>query len=147
MRRLSLALALTTLPALVWATPYDGTYRQRENAECALVGVDGGALRIEGGIFYGVEVECVMSRPVDVLDMDATLYTMNCTGEDQNWTERVMLMNAAGGDGIIMVWNGYAFRYSRCPESAAPVDTTVTPEIRPDDLAVDPEAAPVPAAD
>jgi len=109
---------LFAAPLAAEAGPYDGVYRQRVNAECALVGVDGGSLRIAGGIFYGVEMQCVMSRPVDVLDMDATLYTMQCSGESETWTERAMLMKAAEGNGIIMVWNGYAFRYDRCPAPA-----------------------------
>lgn len=113
-----LAACPILLPALAAATPYDGVYRQNANAECALVGVDGGALEIREGIFYGVEVECRMTRPVDVVDMNATLYTMQCSGEDQSWTERAMVMNSAQDDGIIMVWNGYAFKYARCPEPA-----------------------------
>ncbi|NBD30923.1 MAG: hypothetical protein GVY31_12910 [Alphaproteobacteria bacterium] len=113
MRR-ALALALALLPGLALATPYDGTYRQNANADCGLVGVDGGALKIEDGIFYGVESQCRMTRPVNVVNMDATLYTMVCSGEGTNWTERAMVMDSAGGDGIIMVWNGYAFRYDRC---------------------------------
>lgn len=112
-----LAVALILAPAIATATPYDGTYRQNANAECGLVGVGGGALKIKDGIFYGVEVECRMTRPVQVVNMDATLYTMQCSGEDQVWTERAMLMNDAETDGgIIMLWDGYAFRYSRCPE-------------------------------
>ncbi|MGJ8610057.1 MAG: hypothetical protein ACSHWY_03115 [Octadecabacter sp.] len=112
-----LALALTLLPALAMATPYDGTYRQNANSDCALVGVDGGALRIDDGIFYGVEMECRMSRPVTVVNMDATLYTMNCSGNDQIWTERAMVMNDAEVDGgLFMVWDGYAFRYTRCAD-------------------------------
>lgn len=110
------ALALILCPVIVAATPYDGTYRQNANSECLLVGVYGGALRIEDGIFYGVEMECRMTRPVTVVNMDATLYTMRCSGEDQIWSERAMVMNDAEVDGgIIMVWDGYAFRYSRCP--------------------------------
>ena len=111
---MKLALALTLAPALAMATPYDGTYRQTANAECALIGVDGGALKIEDGIFYGVEVECRMTKPVNVNDMDATLYTMQCSGGDQNWTERAMMMQNKETDGLIMVWNGYAFVYDRC---------------------------------
>jgi hypothetical protein len=112
-----LALALAIAPVMAFATPYDGTYRQNDNAECALVGVDGGALRLEDGIFYGVEMECRMTRPVSVVNMDATLYTMACSGNDEIWTERAMVMKDAESDGgIIMVWNGYAFRYARCPE-------------------------------
>jgi len=110
----ALVLALSLVPGLALATPYDGTYRQNANADCALVGVDGGALRIEDGIFYGVESECRMTRPVNVVNMNATLYTMECSGEGARWTERAMVMEAAEGDGIIMVWDGYAFRYERC---------------------------------
>lgn len=112
MKRLILTLAL--LPQIAFAGPYDGVYKQAANAECALVGVDGGALEIKDGIFYGVDVECRMTRPVNVVDMDATLYTMQCTGDDTVWTERAMMMDAAEDDGIIMVWNGYAFAYARC---------------------------------
>ncbi len=116
MRSVAFLIALCLCaPVAAEAGPYDGVYRQRANAECGLVGVDGGSLRIEGGIFYGVEMQCLMSRPVDVLDMEATLYTMQCSGEGETWSERAMLMKAAEGDGIIMVWNGYAFRYDRCP--------------------------------
>lgn len=102
------------LPTVAAADTFDGTYKQAANADCANIGADGGALRIADGIFYGVEVECRMTQPVDVLQMDATLYTMQCSGEDQVWSERAMLMNAAEGDGIIMVWNGYAFAYDKC---------------------------------
>jgi len=111
-----LALTMILAPVIAAATPYDGVYRQNANAECALVGVDGGALKIEDGIFYGVELECRMTRPVNVVNMDATLYTMACSGNDEIWTERAMLMNDAESGGIIMIWDGYAFRYSQCPD-------------------------------
>ena len=106
---------VSVLPTFTAASPYDGIYRQNANAECALVGADGGSLEIREGIFYGVEVECRMSRPVNVVNMDATLYTMQCSGDGQSWSERAMLMNSAEDDGIIMIWDGYAFVYSRCP--------------------------------
>ncbi len=94
-------------PAVAVAKPYDSTYRQNGNSEGLLVGVDGGALRVDEGIFYGVEMECRMTRPVTVVSMDATLYTMVCSGEDQIWTERAMVMNDAEADGgIIMIWAG-----------------------------------------
>ena len=116
MRVLAAVLAFVALPAL--ADTFDGVYRQSENADCALIGVDGGSLKIENGIFYGVEMECRMTRPVNVVDMDAMLYTLQCSGEDQTWSERAMVMKYAQSDGgIIMLWNGYAFRYSRCPDS------------------------------
>lgn len=102
------------LPGITAAGPYDGVFKQNANAECALVGVDGGSLKIEENIFYGVEVECRMTLPVDINDMDATIYTMECSGEGQTWTERAILMNDAEKDGVLMIWDGYAFRYDRC---------------------------------
>ena len=111
-------LAASLCCSVARAGPFDGVYRQNQNADCALVGVDGGSLEIREGIFYGVEVECRMTRPVDVIDMDAILYTMQCVGPADQWSERALLMNRADGDGIIMLWDGYAFAYDRC----APVE-------------------------
>ena len=117
MRPEAFILALAFLPVLASASPYDGVYRQAANADCGLIGVDGGAIEIADGIFHGVESQCRMTRPVNVIDMDATLYTMVCSGEGTVWTERAMMMKAAGEEGdLLMVWNGYAFRYARCPE-------------------------------
>ncbi|PUB15521.1 hypothetical protein [Yoonia sediminilitoris] len=104
------------LAGIAHAGPYDGVYKQTVNAECALVGVDGGSLKIEDSIFYGVEVECRMTKPVDINDMDATIYTMECSGEGSTWDERAILMNDSSGEGIYMIWDGYAFRYERCEE-------------------------------
>ncbi len=116
------ALLLAILPGLAAASPYDGTYRQSANADCGLVGVDGGAIQINDGIFHGVELQCRMTRPVSVVDMHATLYTMVCTGEDESWTERAMVMRAAGeDDNIIMIWNGYAFQYDNCAKPETPL--------------------------
>ena len=57
-----------------------------------------------------------MINPVDITDMDATIYQMECSGEGQTWTERSIVLNDAEQAGIIMVWNGYAFRYARCKD-------------------------------
>lgn len=109
-----LSLALMALPGLALAGPYDGVYRQAANAECSLVGADGGSIEIRDGIFHGVEMSCRMTNPINVVNMDATLYNMICSGEGQSWEERAMMMNAAEGDGVIMLWDGYAFVYERC---------------------------------
>ena len=98
------------------ADPYDGVYKQTANAECSQVGADGGSLRISEGIFYGVEVECRMTKPVDINDMDATIYTMECSGEGALWSERAIVMADAEDKGIYMIWDGFAFRYDRCEE-------------------------------
>ena len=55
---------------------------------------------------------------MQVVDIEATLYNMQCAGEDAAWSERAMLMNDKESGGLIMIWNGYAFRYDRCPDDA-----------------------------
>jgi len=120
MIRAVLAAAALAGPAWAETLPWDGTYRLSEGADCDRVGEEGGALRIGEGVLTGVESSCRMTDPVDVLDLDATLYELECQGEGQSWTERAMLMKAAQGDGIFILWRGYAFRYDRCPAPEAP---------------------------
>jgi len=49
--------------------------------------------------------------------MDATLYTMECSGGGDVWSERSMIMDGPGDGSIFVIWNGYVFRYSRCPDA------------------------------
>ncbi|TNC49827.1 hypothetical protein FHG66_09945 [Rubellimicrobium rubrum] len=109
-----LALGALIAPQLAAALPWDGRYRLSAEANCS---DEAGVLRIAEGVLHGVESTCRMTDPVDVLDLDATLYVMECSGEGETWTERAMLMDAAEGDGIYLMWRGYAFRYDRCPAS------------------------------
>lgn len=111
--------AFFLIPTLAASTPYDGIYKPFEGATCDVTGEDGGALEIKDGIFYGVEVQCRMTRPVNVVDMDATLYTMQCSGEGQNWAERAMVMRHANDTDVIMLWDGYAFVYEACEQPSS----------------------------
>ena len=111
---------VTAFPLALFASPFDGIYKQTANAECALVGVDGGSVKIENEIFYGVEVECRMVNPVEIDGMNAVLYDMACIGEGSAWEERAIIMEDAQEPGILMIWDGYAFRYQRCKDPAAP---------------------------
>ena len=112
------AAAIAIAPFALAADTFDGTYKLTVNAECALVGVDGGALKIEDEIFYGVEVECRMTNPVEIEGMTATVFDMTCIGEDSTWEERAILMIDAQAPGLYMIWDGYAFRYERCEAEA-----------------------------
>ena len=111
-------LLAAVLPQAAAALPWDGTYRTSADADCA---EEGGSLRIGEGVLHGIDSTCRMTDPVDVLDLDATLYVMQCEGEGQAWSERAMLMAAAEGDAIFLAWRGYVFRYDRCP---APEETS-----------------------
>lgn len=128
---------------------FDGTYRQAADSDCALVGVDGGALKIEDNVFYGVDSTCQMNDPVPVNDMDAVLYNMRCTSKEGDWAARAMMVHGADG-GLIMVWDGYAFKYDSCPDPNAPnqviesipVEAQITPQ---DEAEVEPAKAATPA--
>ena len=105
---------------------FDGVYRQVAGADCTRIGEEGGALKVEDNIFIGVGSQCTMTSPVSVRDMNAVLYDMECEGEDAHWTERVLFMKAVDS-GLIMVWNGYAFKYDSCSEED--LAATVTDDV------------------
>lgn len=91
----------------------EGRYKLSPDADCSSE-ADGSLLKIEEDIFYGTESQCRMTNPVEVRDMSATLYDMICTGEGTAWTERALMLQGAQ-DELILVWDGYAFAYPRCP--------------------------------
>lgn len=109
--------ALCLLPTVLVADGYEGRYKQTKTSDCSSLGAVGGALEIRNNIFYGVDNQCRMTRPVDVINMNATLYTMQCSGDGDQWTERALFMKSNDLDGIIMVWDGYAFVYEKCHEA------------------------------
>ena len=123
----SIALAA---PLAAQDISFDGVYRQGPAAACANTGQDGGSIEIKNNEFFGVESMCRMTRPVNVVDMDATLFDMKCQGEGTEWEARAMFMKAANG-GLIMVWNGFAFQYDRCAASdLATVDSETAGEAK-----------------
>jgi hypothetical protein len=111
---LAAGLTLMALPALA-VGEYDGSYRATPETDCALSEGERAPLRIKDDVFYGLESRCAMTNPVPVRDMDAMLYDMDCAGEGEAWRARALFMRAAEG-GLVMVWDGYAFQYGRCPE-------------------------------
>ena len=115
------ALALTTmaLATPAWAddvTDFTGTYRQDATAACSDFGAVDGALRIADEVFYGAGGQCRMTNPVEVRAMDATLFDFECASADAEWTARFFLSLAAD-DGLIVVSDGFAFKYDRCDPS------------------------------
>lgn len=73
-----------------------------------------------------------MLNPLPVRNMDAQLVDMMCTGNGANteWTERAIVMRGAKQE-LILVWNGYAFAYPRCPNTAPLVTSDLRPKPRP----------------
>ncbi|TYB81611.1 hypothetical protein [Maritimibacter fusiformis] len=116
MRRI-IALALTcALPATASATPYDGMFRPNYDFaaswDCTSLGMDGGAVAVQGDKLIGVENTCTLTDPVEVRDMNATLYDAECSGEGETARERLMLM--AHDYGIYVIRDGFVSDWLRC---------------------------------
>jgi hypothetical protein len=113
MMRLGIVLlAVTTSQAVA----FDGLYRPdqpwAEGWDCKSVGMDGGALAVQDGVFYGVENTCELTNPTEVRGMDAVLYDAVCAGEGETDTYRMMLMRVEGG--LAVIRNGSANVMKRC---------------------------------
>ena len=98
-----IGLLIVAQPA--FAQSYEGRYRPAgvsgEGWDCKNIGIDGGALAIANGAFFGVESRCSLANATAIRDMDATLFDMVCMGEGETWTRRVMLMSTQNGIAII----------------------------------------------
>ncbi|SPF79258.1 hypothetical protein ALP8811_03197 [Aliiroseovarius pelagivivens] len=95
-----------------FAGPFDGTYGL-EGWSCGEVGMDGGALAIRDGIFYGVESRCDLTNPVDIRGMNATLYDAECAGEGEVYGYRMMVMKTQ--EGINIINDGWVTQLRSCP--------------------------------
>ena len=86
MRAFVMALGLGLLAALA-ADGFDGLYFPEDQrgwlCDEASLGSDGGALAIRNGTLIGVETSCALTKPVNVRDMDAVLYDLECESEGE----------------------------------------------------------------
>ena len=104
------------LAAILWggtaaALPVeDGTY------DVGGCGAEVSDLRIEveGDSIAFFESRCTMTNPTNVRDMGgAVLYDAVCTGEGENFSRRMMLMQGPDGR-LVLVQAGFATTYGRC---------------------------------
>lgn len=108
MTRLALAVAVTLVPGLAAAQDFSGTYQL---GGCGAP--TDGRIQISGSRIVFWESTCQLTNPVAVRDMgDATLFDVSCTGEGESWSFRAFLQS--GGEGMIMVRDGFAYTYPRC---------------------------------
>ncbi len=107
-----LALALACAATGAGAQGYDGTYRFPGTQGCTFLGIDNGVIQIRRGVLSGAENDCRMTNPIEVRDMDATLYDLLCQGEGMEWQERAMIMRSARG--VVIARRGYATDFERC---------------------------------
>jgi hypothetical protein len=113
MRAASLALlAALSSPALA----FDGLYRPdqpwAEGWDCQTIGMDGGALAVREGRFYGVENTCELTNPTAIRGMEGVLYDAVCSGEGETETYRMVLMRVDGG--LAVIRDGWVNLLKRC---------------------------------
>lgn len=105
-------LVLVASPAFA----FDGLYRPdqpwAEGWDCQTVGMDGGALAVRDGKYYGVENTCELTNPTAIRGMDGILYDAVCSGEGMTETFRMMLMQVDGG--LAVIRNGSVSTLKRC---------------------------------
>jgi hypothetical protein len=124
MREFQMRILLPTIVAAIHlaapgvAGPFDGIYRPdqpwAENWDCASVGLDGGALAIEGDTFKGVENQCKLTNPMPVTGMDAILYDAECSGEGETVSYRMMVMRLP--EGVAIIEDGFINPLKLCPK-------------------------------
>lgn len=98
------------------AGPFDGVYRPNSataaNWDCKTVGMDGGALAIDGNTLFGVESRCELADPVNVTGMDAVLYNSTCYAEGMVDTHRTMILK--NDHGVYVIAYGYVSDWLLC---------------------------------
>ena len=112
MRILIVAIGLL-MASTANASQFDGIYRLNKSWDCKSIGMDGGAIEISGNTFAGVESTCSMTNPTRVRGMNAVLYDLNCSGEGETWSMRLMIMKQARG--IAIISNDSIGEWQRCP--------------------------------
>ena len=110
--RLALLLMFVATPA----TAFNGLYRPdepwAEGWDCQTVGMDGGALAVKDGMFFGVENTCELTNPTAIRGMDGIIYDAVCSGEGMTETFRMMLMQVEGG--LAVIRDGSVNTLKRC---------------------------------
>lgn len=121
MRWALVCAALIAAPLAAQTARFDGDWATGNPAACVLV-MDSPdlAIRIRGGMLYGLESGCEMTNPTQVRGMPATLYDMQCHGEGQTWTYRTLLMIDADG-ALVQLQEGYARLMPRCTAASDPL--------------------------
>ena len=128
LRLVCLTFLLPTVAAAQDTLDFSGLWRANPTAGCTYTGGEGSALKIEDATLFGVENQCAMTNPVNVTDMDAQLFDMDCDAEGQSFAARAMFMRANDG-GLYLIWDGIALKYESCAEDAAVGTVTTSDQI------------------
>lgn len=84
--------------------------------DCRSLGMDGGAVGVQGRMLHGVESTCELHSDKPVPGLDATVFQTTCRGEGMEWDGGpVLMMPAYDGLGLTLLReNGFATTWRRC---------------------------------
>lgn len=102
------------------AGPFDGTYIPRGKGgsfwNCVYNGQEGGAIWIEDNWYHPIEDPvCRLTNPVQVRDMPAVLFDLECGDDNKAGNERVMFVRRPGG--MFEVRSGWMVDWEKCAEN------------------------------
>lgn len=106
--------------ASTFAQPLDGMYVQENfttSCQPDLAGMDGGPALVDGERLVMLDTWCTLENPVDIRNMNATLYDATCfvSGYGSGQHYRVLL-GASRDGGLMVVFDDFAFTLPRCAE-------------------------------
>ena len=82
--------------------------------DCATLGMDGGAVGVQGDMLHGVENACRMTDAFPIPGMDAMMFDLACSGEGMTYDGgKVILVPTQ--DGLGLVREGHVTTWLRCP--------------------------------
>lgn len=80
---------------------------------CDLDVYNDGRVTISGDAITFIETTCALTNETPIRDMaEGTLFDMVCSGEGEEWTERVFIYQTF--DGVAVLSRGVARTYQRC---------------------------------
>ena len=82
--------------------------------DCATLGMEGGAVGVQGTTLHGVENACDLTDAFPIPGMDAMMFDLTCAAEGTTYDGgKVILVPAS--DGLGLVWDGFVTFWQRCP--------------------------------
>ncbi|WP_296644725.1 hypothetical protein [Roseinatronobacter sp.] len=97
---------------------FDGDYSYSETPpnKCVITGADveNAGFRISGGTYFGIELTCQLTNPVNIRGMNAILFDLQCQGEGMEWEERILLQILRDGR-LLKAYENWASIHHPCP--------------------------------
>jgi hypothetical protein len=84
------------------------------NWDCVTLGMDGGAVGVQGDTLHGVENACTLTNAFPIPGMDAMTFDLRCSGEGTTYDGgKVILVPTS--DGLGLARDGFVTTWQRCP--------------------------------